>query len=1118
MRLLFTLVVFLQLTFTAFGQVPGGTYVVQTSNADPNFRTLTAAITRINNVGVSGPVVLALAQNQTLTNPVVINAFTGASATNTLTIRPNAGQNNIVISGAFTNRGVIELNGADFVTIDGNNTSTDQTLTIFNNFNDNSNSYSNRAAIRMYGGATNNRIRNAIIQTNIVGITNGTNSIGIYAGGNANFIANGDNATNTIENNQFVNVKQGIWVTGNSTANSGWEIRNNTIGNSNNNSKPYYGIYLNNTTNATVTGNVLDGIRRPNGLGGSPSFGGIYIFGANAVVTSNTVKNLENATGNDTNIVIYVEGNTAVISDNNIESAVTNSSSIGLNAIHVKGNNGTVNGNEIYTIRASDSKLATGIYVEGNSNTLYNNMVSNVSSAGGGDPSSQGGYGIYLKSGTGNRLYYNSVLLKTNQSTGASACLYIDAGAQFDIRNNVFVNQQTSGSIRFAVYSNITNQSSFTQIDYNDYVSSQHIGSWGSYYTTTNRRTSLANWQTSTGKDQNSISVTPDFVSDTDLRLESEVTNFDNEGVVLSGFSSDIDGQERSTTTPDMGADEFSRCSTTTAWSGTAWSNGTPTATSSVVLNGNYNTATNGSFVCCELRVKNNRTLTIAPHTVVQVENGIDVEGALDIADGGSLVQISDTATHNGNITVKRKTTPLKQYDYIYWSSPLKNQPAHVLVNNAPTWTFKYDPMQSGNSDYGWVFVNENDILVPGLGYSARAPENLTYNPTNSYEVTFTGIPNTGVVTIPAAKNGTATFNLIGNPYPSALDADLFLSNANNLGILTGTIYIWTHNSAISTAFPGNYAYNYSADDYAVYNLTGSVKGLAATSGGVAPNGKIASGQGFFVEVQNNLSNGVRNLIVNNSMRVKTANSNNQFFRPASQVQATTFSEPSNSGKSRVWLNLTNPDGAYTETLIGYVPGATNEIDYGFDGDVNNGGNYFSFYSLLNDKKLVIQGRDLNFSDNDVIPLGYTSTLETPASIGIENLDGFFENQDVFLLDKDLDILTNIKETRYHFTTTVGTFDERFELRFTSAPLSVDNPDSSSDLQVIKTGNKLGFRSNGQKIASISVFDVSGKKIRNYNTENADTFYIDDLASQNRLIIAQISLENGTVVSRKIIH
>ena len=43
--------------------------------------------------------------------------------------------------------------------------------------------------------------------------------------------------------------------------------------------------------------------------------------------------------------------------------------------------------------------------------------------------------------------------------------------------------------------------------------------------------------------------------------------------------------------------------------------------------------------------------------------------------------------------------------------------------------------------------------------------------------------------------------NLIGNPYPSALDAtNYFIEDPDNAKILEGTIYFWTHNTAIQLA------------------------------------------------------------------------------------------------------------------------------------------------------------------------------------------------------------------------------------------------------------------------------------------------------------------------------
>ncbi|MEK7414905.1 MAG: hypothetical protein AAB263_16445, partial [Planctomycetota bacterium] len=89
-----------------------GTYDVGASQPAP-FNTLTGALSRLSNVGVSGPVTFRLtdATYPSETFPIVINAFTGASATNTLTIKP---QTTSSITGSSANC-IIRLNGADYV-------------------------------------------------------------------------------------------------------------------------------------------------------------------------------------------------------------------------------------------------------------------------------------------------------------------------------------------------------------------------------------------------------------------------------------------------------------------------------------------------------------------------------------------------------------------------------------------------------------------------------------------------------------------------------------------------------------------------------------------------------------------------------------------------------------------------------------------------------------------------------------------------------------------------------------------------------------------------------------------------------------------------------------------
>jgi hypothetical protein len=71
-----------------------------------------------------------------------------------------------------------------------------------------------------------------------------------------------------------------------------------------------------------------------------------------------------------------------------------------------------------------------------------------------------------------------------------------------------------------------------------------------------------------------------------------------------------------------------------------------------------------------------------------------------------------------------------------------------------------------------------------GQGYIIRQME--------TGDFTFTGIPNGS---IPITIGVTDSFNLIGNPYPSALDADKFYRK--NRGA-RGTIYFWTHSTAIT--------------------------------------------------------------------------------------------------------------------------------------------------------------------------------------------------------------------------------------------------------------------------------------------------------------------------------
>jgi hypothetical protein len=217
----------------------------------------------------------------------------------------------------------------------------------------------------------------------------------------------------------------------------------------------------------------------------------------------------------------------------------------------------------------------------------------------------------------------------------------------------------------------------------------------------------------------------------------------------------------------------------TNTWNGSTWSLGSnPSSSQVVVFAGNYTSSTD--IVGCSCFV-NSGTVTISAGNTLTITNEVSVTlGTLIFENSSSLVQINDASINTGTIIYKRNSSPLKQYDFTYWSSPVANTPLSQLATSSVFYSFS-------PTINNWVNESGTTIMAPGVGYIARAPNNLTYSPTQVVETVFSGIPNNGVISTSIIKS-TGTYNLIGNPYPSALDIDLFLIDPSNVGVVNGTI------------------------------------------------------------------------------------------------------------------------------------------------------------------------------------------------------------------------------------------------------------------------------------------------------------------------------------------
>ncbi|QSW87049.1 T9SS sorting signal type C domain-containing protein [Flavobacterium endoglycinae] len=529
-----------------------------------------------------------------------------------------------------------------------------------------------------------------------------------------------------------------------------------------------------------------------------------------------------------------------------------------------------------------------------------------------------------------------------------------------------------------------------------------------------------------------------------------------------------------------------------TTWNGTAWSNGTPTSTKGAVFTGAYTIT--ADLTACSCTINSPVNMVVPSGITLNIVNGLTVNSGASLVfnNNSSLVQTNTgTNINTGNITYRRDTQPVRRYDYTYWSSPITAAPAFTLANLSPATLG--DKYYSYNPSTGWV-INYNGTLTmaKGTGYIVRAPQTFSIVTPAVYSASFIGVPNNGNTTIAVSPN---SWNLIGNPYPSAIDATSLITSNSTIG----TLYFWTHNLPPSGSVPGDAIYNYTASDYAVFNLLGST---GTASGSPAPNGYISAGQAFFTNTGSGSS-----ITFTNTMRV--AGNNTQFYKTAN----TNAIE-----RNRIWLNFTNAEGAFKQALVGYAGGATNNWDLQYDAITLDGNTYIDFYSINDNTSLTIQARALPFDDADVVPMGYKATVAGEFTIAIDHTDGLFNQQAIYLEDKKANIIHDLKASDYKFNTETGTFTDRFVLRYTNKNLGTGDFENTEDALLISVKDKtIKIISSKETIKEVNIYDISGKLLYSKKKIGAAEFSISNLQAADQVLVVKTVLENNALLTRKII-
>ena len=139
-----------------------------------------------------------------------------------------------------------------------------------------------------------------------------------------------------------------------------------------------------------------------------------------------------------------------------------------------------------------------------------------------------------------------------------------------------------------------------------------------------------------------------------------------------------------------------------TMWDGIAWTNGLPTASKYVTINGNYDGG-NGSIEAMDLTISTGTDLNFDTGTYnsVTVHRNLTIKGSFVLGDEESLVMYDKDAKIFGNIFKKeRSTNRLSPHDITYWSSSVKNEKIeNVYLNVTKSRIFYYDQDQSAASN-----------------------------------------------------------------------------------------------------------------------------------------------------------------------------------------------------------------------------------------------------------------------------------------------------------------------------------------------------------------------------------------------------------------------------------
>jgi len=496
----------------------------------------------------------------------------------------------------------------------------------------------------------------------------------------------------------------------------------------------------------------------------------------------------------------------------------------------------------------------------------------------------------------------------------------------------------------------------------------------------------------------------------------------------------------------------------------------------------------------------------------------LNLAGIIDLEGESQLIQTENSVLEaTGSIERDQQGTE-NLYTYNYWSSPVHtsnpnadidgnetytvasilrdgedaNNPGSISFvggydgNNttspiqiADYWIWKYSNNQSDSYSL-WEHVGSTNPIKVGEGYTMKGPGTGSVSTDKNY--VFQGTPNNGDILLPITAGNDY---LIGNPYPSAIDADIFIND--NLdsagGALNGTLYFWEHFGG------GSHIYREYQGGYGTYNLSGGAPAIAGShtasdpavsglgTGTKTPTKNIPVGQGFFVTATSSTD-----IKFNNNQRTfatETNSSTSIFLRGTAQKTTTATTDSSLEDlRTKLRLNYNSPNGYIRQLLTTIDENATIQNDRGYDAPLIEDNEEDMFWTI-GDNSFVIQGID-EATETTALPLSVKTQTAGEVVISLAELKYPTDGFELYLKDNLTQTYHDLLENS-SYTTSVeeGITANRFEIVFA------------------KPTNTLGISDNEITQDAVSMYyNPSDAAI---HITNPDSFSIENITGTNIL-------------------